>query len=192
MNELERGFREAAERWREAGVGEPVEVVYATLPSPVGELFAAATPRGLVRLAWSDAGRVGEILSELATKVSPKLVESPPDLADAGAQLEEYFAGERERFELPLDYTLALGFQRRVLRAVARIPYGETATYREIATRTGDPAAVRATGNAVAKNPIPIVIPCHRVVRSDGTLGGYGGGPGLKRFLLELEGALAD
>jgi methylated-DNA-[protein]-cysteine S-methyltransferase len=166
-----------------------VDVAYAAVDSPLGELVAAVTPRGLVRLAYED-GRFDAVLSELATRVSPRVIESPAQLDDVRRQLDEYFDGRRQRFDVPVDWTLTRGFTQRVLQSTARIPFGDLATYRDVATGAGSPAAVRAAGNALGANPMPIVVPCHRIVRTGGALGGYTGGVERKQFLLTLEGVL--
>lgn len=153
----------------------PVELVYRRIASPAGPLLAASSSRGLMMLAYRDD-------------------DAAPEDGDAAAldpvrrQLDEYFAGTRRAFDLPLDWTLVGGFARAVLEATARIPYGETRTYAQIAAEAGSPRAFRATGNALGSNPLAIVIPCHRVVGSGGRIGGYGGGLGRKRLLLDLEG----
>jgi methylated-DNA-[protein]-cysteine S-methyltransferase len=147
----------------------------------------AATAAGLLRVAY-DGG--DEVLEDLAARVSPRVLESPARLDRARRELEEYFEGRRTRFELPIDWSLARGFTRRVLDVTARIPYGELQSYAVVADRAGSPRAVRAAGNALGANPMPVVVPCHRVVRSGGGLGGYTGGLGRKEFLLRLEGRL--
>jgi len=131
------------------------------------------------------------VLEALALALSPRIVETPAPLEPVRRELEEYFAGRRRRFEISLDWTLIGGFRRRVLRATSEIPFGGVLSYGEIAAEAGSPRGSRAAGNALGANPIPIVIPCHRVLRSGGALGGYGGGLERKRLLLELEGALA-
>ena len=166
-----------------------VDVAYAPVDSPLGELVAAVTPRGLVRLAYED-GRGDAVLSELAARVSPRVIEAPARLDDVRRQLDEYFEGRRDTFALGIDWTLARGFTRRVLQSTAKVPFGELATYREVASGAGNAAAVRAAGNALGANPMPIVVPCHRVVRTGGALGGYTGGVERKEYLLSLEGAL--
>ena len=163
-----------------------VDLAYATVPSPLGELVLAASPRGLVTVAYED-GRLDDILDRLATRVSPRLLELPARLEETRRELDQYFAGRRSSFELPVDWTLIRGFTRAVLQAAARIPFGAASTYLEVATRAGSPRAVRAAGNALGANPMPIVVPCHRVLRTGGGLGGYTGGLERKRFLLELE-----
>ncbi|MCZ7525418.1 MAG: methylated-DNA--[protein]-cysteine S-methyltransferase [Acidimicrobiia bacterium] len=178
----------AAERFVTVAEREGLaDVAYATVESPVGPLLAAATPRGLVRLAFpGEAPDV--VVGQLAALVSPRVLELPRRLDGARRELDEYFAGRRRAFDLPLDWSLVHGFGRAVLRATARIPYGSTSTYARVAARAGNPRAARATGNALGANPIPIVIPCHRVLRTGGALGGYGGGLPVKELLLELEG----
>jgi methylated-DNA-[protein]-cysteine S-methyltransferase len=165
------------------------DVSYAPADSPFGPLLLAATRRGLVRLAFPEED-IDSVLERLARKISPRIVEAPALLEPARRELEEYFSGGRRRFELRLDWTLAGGFRRRVLRVTSQIPYGGVLSYAEVAADAGSPRGSRAAGNALGSNPLPIVIPCHRVLRSGGALGGYGGGPERKRWLLELEGAL--
>ena len=175
---------------RQAGASGLVDVAYAEMESPFGTLLMASTPRGLVRLAYPEEDR--EVaLEELAARVSPRLLQAPERLDDVRRQLDEYFEGERTSFDLEVDYALRRGFVRKVLRATSRIPFGEVATYRVVAKRAGNVRAVRAAGNALGSNPVPIVVPCHRVVRTGGGLGGYGGGLDRKRYLLRLEGAPA-
>src|SRR4029079_8094318 len=130
------------------------------------------------------------VLSDLAARVSPRVIEAPARLDDVRRQLDEYFAGRRHAFDLAIDWELTHGFTRRVLQSTARIPFGELGTYRSVATRAGNAAAVRAAGNALGANPMPIVVPCHRIVRTGGALGGYTGGVQRKEFLLTLEGTL--
>jgi methylated-DNA-[protein]-cysteine S-methyltransferase len=167
-----------------------VDVAYATVDTPLGTGLVAATPKGLVRVALPNE-RVEKVLAQLTEGVSPRVLEFPARLDEARRELDEYFEGRRDRFELPLDWRLSHpGFYRRVLRATARVPFGEVITYGEAAHRAGNPRAFRAAGTALGSNPIPIVVPCHRVVRAGGEIGNYGGGPRMKRFLLELEGAL--
>jgi methylated-DNA-[protein]-cysteine S-methyltransferase len=177
--------RRAAER---AGADWQADVAYALEPSPLGDLLVAVTPRGLVTVGYDDV-RLESLLDRLADRISPRVVEAPARLDPIRRELDEYFAGTRRAFDTPVDWRLTQGFTRRVLRATARIPYGAASTYRDVASRAGSGRAVRAAGNALGANPIPIVVPCHRVVRTGGALGGYGGGVERKRFLLELEGA---
>lgn len=174
-----------------AGAAGLLDVAYAETDSPFGRLLVARTRRGLVRLAYPNEDRE-DILTQLASRVSPRLLEAPQELDDVRRQLDAYFAHEREEFDLEIDYALTQGFFRKVLRATARIPYGELSTYRGVATRAGSPRASRAAGNALGSNPIPIVVPCHRVIHTTGGLGGYTGGLDRKVFLLELEGAVLD
>jgi methylated-DNA-[protein]-cysteine S-methyltransferase len=181
----------AARRFAEAAAAEgAADVAYVIEPSPVGDLFLAATRRGLLEVGYRG-DELEAYLDELVQQVSPRVLEAPGRLDDVRHQLEEYFAGGRQEFDLPLDWSLnRKGFGGRVLRATARIPFGQTVTYRDVATRAGNAAAVRAAGSAVGSNRMPIVVPCHRVLRTGGALGGYGGGLDRKRFLLELEGVL--
>ncbi|HEX4343928.1 MAG TPA: methylated-DNA--[protein]-cysteine S-methyltransferase [Solirubrobacteraceae bacterium] len=169
------------------------EVAYAVLDGPAGRLVAAATPRGLLRIAYEldDAG-LDAILDEIAARLSPRIVEAPARLDGVRRELDEYFDGRRRDFELALDWRLVrAGFARRVLEATARIPFGATSTYAGVAGAAGSPQAFRAAGNALGSNPIPIVVPCHRVLASGGKLGGYTGGLARKRLLLGIEGVPA-
>jgi methylated-DNA-[protein]-cysteine S-methyltransferase len=166
-----------------------VDVATGVVPSPFGDLLVAATRRGLVRLAYPNEDR-DHALGELARLVSPRILEAPGRTDEIRRELEEYFEGRRHRFGVGVDYALTHGFTRRVLRATARIPFGSVSTYREVAGRAGNERAYRAAGNALGSNPIPIVVPCHRVLHSGGGLGGYTGGLDRKRFLLSLEGAM--
>jgi len=171
-----------------------LDVAYATLDSPVGTLLVAVTPKGLVRLAYlDDAGGEEEasVLEQLAASVSPRVLASPRRLDEPRRELDQYFSGRRRQFEVPLDWQLTRGFARRVLEATARIPFGSTSTYRQVATEAGSPRAFRAAGNALGSNPIPIVVPCHRILHSGGGLGGYTGGLDRKRVLLAVEGSTA-
>jgi methylated-DNA-[protein]-cysteine S-methyltransferase len=179
-------LRRLSERAAEEGL---LDVAYTTTDSPFGELLLAATPRGLVRVGLPEQSADG-LLDDLAARVSPRVLEAPAELDEARRELDRYFAGRLTEFDLPLDWRLSHDFRRRVLRAINRIPYGETRTYMEVATSAGNQRAVRAAGTACGANPIPIVVPCHRVLRTGGGLGGYGGGVPMKRALLELEGAL--
>ena len=176
-----------AERAAEEGL---VDVAYATVDSPLGPLVVAATPRGLVRVAYSGFRPDAEVLEDLAGKVSPRLLEAPARLDAVRRELDEYFEGRRTDFDLPIDWALTRGFTSRVLQATARIAFGSTSTYAEVATRAGSPRAVRAAGNALGSNPLPVVVPCHRVLRTGGALGGYTGGLERKEYLLRLEGVL--
>jgi methylated-DNA-[protein]-cysteine S-methyltransferase len=165
------------------------DVSYAFEPSPVGDLLVAVTPRGLIRIAYNAEEYGDDVLDELARRVSPRVVEAPAALDPVRRELDEYFAGQRTSFDVPVDWRLHDGFSRRVLRATARIPFGNVLTYGEVAAKAGSPRGSRAAGNALGSNRIPIVVPCHRVVRSGGKLGGYAGGVKRKEYLLELEGA---
>ena len=166
-----------------------LDVAYAEVDSPVGQLLVAATPRGLVRVSFPIESSE-KVLEELAGSVSPRILESPTKLDEVRRELDRYFEGRLQDFELPLDWQLTHGFYRKVLRATARIPYGQTRSYKQMATKAGSARAVRATGSALGSNPLPIIVPCHRVLRTGGALGGYGGGLETKQALLELEGAL--
>jgi methylated-DNA-[protein]-cysteine S-methyltransferase len=166
-----------------------VDVAYTDVDSPFGPLLVAVTPRGLVRVAYPDAAE-DDVLQDMADRLSPRILRSPGRTDEVRRELDQYFDGGRHRFEIPIDWSLSHGFIRKVLRTTARIPYGDVRTYGEIAARAGSPRASRAAGNALGSNPIPIVVPCHRVVRSGGILGGYTGGVERKEFLLELEGAI--
>ena len=168
--------------------GGLLDVSYRTLDSPVGQLLLAATPAGLVRVAF-DREDHDAVLAALAALISPRILRSPRRLDDAARQLDEYFDHRRRSFDVPIDLQLAHGFRRSVITHLREIPYGSTETYAMVAAATGRPAAVRAVGTACAKNPLPLVVPCHRVVRSDGTIGQYGGGQAAKRQLLDLEAA---
>jgi methylated-DNA-[protein]-cysteine S-methyltransferase len=170
---------------RELGL---TDVSYAFEPSPVGELLVAATPRGLIRLAYNAEEHADAVLEELARRVSPRVVEAPAALDEVRRELDEYFDGKRTSFDVPVDWRLHDGFGRKVLRATARIPFGKVLTYGEVAAKAGSPRGSRAAGNALGSNRIPIVVPCHRVVRSGGKIGGYTGGIERKEYLLELEG----
>jgi methylated-DNA-[protein]-cysteine S-methyltransferase len=165
------------------------DVSYAFEPSPVGDLLLAVTPRGLIRIAYNAEDSAGTVLAELAQRVSPRVVEAPAALDDVRRELDEYFAGKRTGFDIPVDWRLHDGFGRRVLRATARIPFGNVLSYAQVAAKAGSPRAYRAAGNALGSNRIPIVVPCHRVVATGGKLGGYTGGIARKEYLLELEGA---
>jgi methylated-DNA-[protein]-cysteine S-methyltransferase len=165
-----------------------LDVAYRTLDTPVGTLLLAATRDGLLRVAYAAEGH-DRVLENLAAQVSPRILKAPRRLDDAARELDEYFAGQRHRFDLPLDYRLATGFRRKVVTYLPGIGYGHTASYAAVAAAVGSPRAFRAVGTACATNPLPLIVPCHRVIRSDGDPGPYLGGRDAKRLLLELEAA---
>lgn len=200
-DELERGLRRAAPdatldlaRFRAALADRAaaeglLDVAYAPLDSPLGTLTVMVTPRGLIRLSYPGEG-VDEHLRELVERVSPRILESPASTDEVRRQLDAYFEGRRRTFDVPIDWRLVRGFAGDVLRATARIPFGEVSSYRQVAAAAGSPNAYRAAGNALGSNPVPIVVPCHRVLHAGGGLGGYTGGLDRKRYLLTLEGVL--
>jgi methylated-DNA-[protein]-cysteine S-methyltransferase len=176
-----------AELLRRAQEEGLIDVAYTTLDGPLGTLLLATTDRGLVRVAFANESE-DDVLQELSDKLSPRVLESPARLDGVRRELTEYLEGSRRKFDLPLDWRLVRSdFSRRVLEATDRIPYGVTSTYRDVADAAGNVKAVRATGSALGSNPIPIVVPCHRVLRTGGDLGGYGGTLPRKVFLLDLE-----
>jgi methylated-DNA-[protein]-cysteine S-methyltransferase len=177
-NRLARGAEEA----------DLLDVAYRTLDTAVGALLLAATAHGLVRVAFYRQDHT-KVLESLATAVSPRILEAPRRLDPAAREIEEYLAGTRRAFDLPLDLRLARGFRLGVLRHLPEIAYGRTETYAQVAAAAGSPRAVRAVGTACSSNPLPLVVPCHRVVRSDGSYGAYAGGADLKRVLLTMEAA---
>jgi methylated-DNA-[protein]-cysteine S-methyltransferase len=168
-----------------------LDVAYTTADSPFGPLLLAQTGKGLVRVGLPNQD-ADELLVDLAERVSPRVLEAPAELDEVRRELDLYFEGKLESFGLPLDWRLSGGFRQRVLRAIDRIPYGQTRSYTEMARKAGNERAVRAAGTACGSNPIPLVVPCHRVLRTGGALGGYGGGLPMKRALLELEGVLDE
>lgn len=182
MNELHTRLATAAQR---DGV---LDVAYRIVDSPVGPLLVAATELGLVRVAFAVEGH-DDVLQRLADRVSPRILLAPGRLDVAARELDEYFAGVRTAFDLPLDWRLSAGFRSTVLHHLPEIAYGHTASYARVAELAGNPKAVRAVGSACATNPLPVVVPCHRVVRSDGAMGGYLGGVEAKHILLTLEAA---
>ena len=200
-DDLERRLRDAslpelsdldglrAELARRAADEGLLDVAYGTYESPLGGLTVMVTPRGLVRLSYPGEGLEAQ-LQELADRVSPRILEAPERTDDVRRQLDGYFTGRRRAFDVPIDWRLVRGFAGDVLRATARIPFGGVSSYREIAAAAGSPNAYRAAGNALGSNPVPIVVPCHRVLHAGGGLGGYTGGLERKRYLLELEGVL--
>ena len=199
-NGLERDIAEAAARLPAAGPSPHtmerlvrrarrenlLDVTYAQVDSPLGPLTAVTTPKGLITLAYPDRP-LDDVLAKIADEVSPRILEAPARLDPLRRELDQYFKGRRQKFDHPIDWSLTRGFFRDVLKATARIGYGKLSTYGEVAARAGNPKAVRATGNGLGSNPMPVVVPCHRVVRSGGGLGGYTGGLERKEFLLDLE-----
>ena len=179
----------AARRLAERALAEGlVDVAYATVDSPLGPLLVAGTGRGLVRLAYGDEELV---LEELAERISPRVLEAPGRMDPVRRELDEYFEGRRRSFAVPIDWSLTTAdFARRVLERTAAVPFGGTISYSEAAAAAGSPRGARAAGNALGRNRIPIVVPCHRVLHAGGGLGGYTGGLHRKEFLLRLEGAL--
>jgi methylated-DNA-[protein]-cysteine S-methyltransferase len=169
---------------REEGL---LDVAVAHVDSPIGDLLLASTPFGLVRVSFFGHD---ETLADLAARISPRILESPSELDPVRRQLDEYFDGRRRRFDLSIDWALVGDWARKVLDATAQIPFGEVRTYGEVATAAGSPTAFRAAGTALGHNPVPVVIPCHRVLAAGGKLGGYTGGTQIKEHLLRLEGAL--
>ena len=172
---------------REKGL---LDVAYGFADSPFGRLLVAVTPRGVVRVSYPER-QVEAELEDIARSVSPRILESVGDTDAIRRELDEYFEGRRRRFEVGVDLSGIEGFRRRILGATARIPFGSVRTYRDVATKAGNERAVRAAGNALGANPIPIVVPCHRVLRTGGGLGGYTGGLDRKRALLAIEGIAA-
>jgi methylated-DNA-[protein]-cysteine S-methyltransferase len=172
---------------RDAQAGCLLDIAYRTMDSALGPLLLAATPVGLLRVAFANEDR-DSVLQNLSERISPRVLESRARLDPFARQLDEYFIGRRHRFDVALDWSLSQGFRRTVLEHLnAEIDYGDTASYATLARLSGSPKAVRAVGTACATNPIPIFVPCHRVIRSDGTVGAYRGGPAAKRVLLDLE-----
>jgi methylated-DNA-[protein]-cysteine S-methyltransferase len=182
LNALHASLVDAAQR---DGV---LDVAYRILDSPVGSLLVAATELGLVRVGYAVEGH-DTVLQQLANRVSPRILLAPARLDGVARELDEYFAGARRGFDVSLDWRLSGGFRSVVLHHLPEIAYGHTASYAAVAELAGNPKAVRAVGSACATNPLPVVVPCHRVVRSDGAMGGYLGGVEAKRTLLTLEAA---
>ncbi|HEV3352194.1 MAG TPA: methylated-DNA--[protein]-cysteine S-methyltransferase [Acidimicrobiales bacterium] len=167
-----------------------LDVAYAEVDSPLGKLLVATTPKGVVRLGFHNEDH-DAVLDELADRLSPRVLEAPAKLDAVRRELDEYFEGRLRHFTAKLDWTLTgQGFRHEILRQTAKIPYGRTSTYMEMATKAGNRKAYRAAGNALGSNPIPVIVPCHRVLATGGGLGGYGGGLDVKERLLHLEGAL--
>ncbi|MFD5473681.1 methylated-DNA--[protein]-cysteine S-methyltransferase [Streptomyces sp. NPDC127105] len=182
LSRLHRRLEQAAEQ------ADLVDVAYTTIDSPVGKLLLAATPKGLVRVAYAGEDH-DRVLEALGQKLSPRILRAPKRLDEAVREIDEYFARRRQVFDLTLDLSLSRGFRRLVQTHLPEIGYGQTRSYRDMAELVGNPKAVRAVGTACATNPLPIVVPCHRVLRIDGTLGGYIGGLEAKTTLLDLEAA---
>lgn len=170
----------------DAAASGVLDVAYRTVDSPIGPLLVAATQKGLVRVAFG-LENFDAVLTALAERVSPRVLESRPRLDAVATELDEYFSGRRQGFDLPLDFAMSSGFRQEVQRYLPHIGYGQTRSYKQVAESIGNPKAVRAVGTACATNPLPVVVPCHRVLRSDGGLGGYLGGLEAKSALLELE-----
>jgi methylated-DNA-[protein]-cysteine S-methyltransferase len=166
-----------------------VDVAYGWLDSPLGHLIVAVTPRGVVRISYEGEAE-DRVLEELAAGVSPRVLRAPERTDEARRELEAYFGGQLKTFDLPIDWSLVHGFTLGVLKATAEVPYGHVATYGQMAATAGSPRAARAAGNALHINPIPIVVPCHRIVPASGGIGKYGGGEERKAFLLSLEGVI--
>ena len=173
---------------QEAEQADLVDVAYTIIDSPLGRLLVAATPKGLVRVAYASEDH-DRVLEALAEKLSPRILRAPNRLEEVAREIDEYFARQRQSFEVTLDLSLSRGFRRLVQTHLPEIGYGQTRSYRDVAALVGNPRAVRAVGTACATNPLPIVVPCHRVLRTDGTLGGYIGGLEAKTTLLNLEAA---
>jgi methylated-DNA-[protein]-cysteine S-methyltransferase len=170
-----------------AGARGLVDVAVTSMDSPIGTLLLMATPRGLVRIAFEDENR-DDVLGEVAQQLSPRILEAPRRLDPVRRELDRYFACRLRDFEVPIDWSLSREFARKVLRRTSEIPYGSVASYKDVAVGVGTPRGARAVGNALGSNPIPVVVPCHRVVLTGGAIGGYGGGLPRKRWLLALEG----
>lgn len=170
---------------RDAGL---LDVAYRTVDSPIGTLLLATTELGMLRVAFDREG-IDAVLEDLARDVSPRILRAPARLDRAARELDQYFAGDRQAFDLPLDLRLSHGFRRTVLERLTHIEYGTTASYGDVAEAAGNPRAARAVGSACRTNPLPLIVPCHRVVRSDGSIGQYLGGVEAKRLLLSMEAA---
>jgi methylated-DNA-[protein]-cysteine S-methyltransferase len=183
--------RAAARRFADRAAAEhAADLAYAVIASPLGDLLLVSGRHGLVTIHYLDES-AERSLEALAQRRSPRIVASRAAVEPWERELDEYFAGRRRRFEAPLDWEQMAPFQRRVLRATAAIPFGGTSTYSGVAAQAGSPRAQRAAGNALGANPLPIIVPCHRVLRSGGAMGGYTGGVQRKLYLLELEGVAA-
>lgn len=173
-----------------ADAADLLDVAYRVVDSPYGPLLLAATPQGIARVAFALEGH-DAVLDLLASTISPRILEAPARTDRAARQLDEYFSGQRRTFDVPVDLRLAHGFRREVVASLAQIAYGTTASYAAVAAAVGHPRAVRAVGSACSHNPLPVILPCHRVVRSDGLIGNYLGGSEMKRALLAMESAAA-
>jgi len=174
-----------------------IDVAYTTVDSPFGEMLVAGTDRGIIRVAFPHRKGTGtrdweKLLTEISEVVSPRIMEAPARLDPVRRELDAYFEGKLRDFSVPLDWRLTKGFQGKAIHQIARIPYGKTISYRDLAARAGSPRAFRAVGTACGANPLPPIVPCHRVLPASGGIGNYGGGPEMKRALLELEGALPE
>ncbi|HLS15666.1 MAG TPA: methylated-DNA--[protein]-cysteine S-methyltransferase [Beutenbergiaceae bacterium] len=180
---LQRLHTDLADRAQAEGV---LDVAYDTVQTPIGGLLLAATPGGLVRVAFESEGYAA-VLADLAGRLSPRILHAPARLAGAAEQVAEYFEGRRRQFSVDIDLSLTRGFRREVLKELQAVPFGDRVTYTALAARSGRDRAVRAAASACATNPVPLVVPCHRVVRADGSLGGYRGGLPAKERLLALE-----
>lgn len=173
---------------QQASAEHLVDLTYRLVDSPLGPLLVAGTDAGVVRLAYAVEGH-DRVLETLADRIGSRILLHPKGFDEAARELDEYFAGRRTTFDVPVDLRLARGFRLDVLRHLREITYGRTESYGQVAAAAGSPRAVRAVGSACATNPVPIIVPCHRVVRSDGALGGYLGGEAAKRWLLSHESA---
>ncbi|HEX3737107.1 MAG TPA: methylated-DNA--[protein]-cysteine S-methyltransferase [Solirubrobacterales bacterium] len=183
MTTIEKSLQTLRERAAAEGL---LDIAYTTADSPFGPLLLARTPQGLVRVGLPNED-ADTLLADLAGRISPRVLEARGRLDEERRELDDYFAGRRRHFELPIDWQLSHGFHLRARQGIAAIPFGETRTYTDLAREAGNARAVRAAGSACSRNPIPLVVPCHRVLRSDGSLGGYAGGLEMKERLLELE-----
>jgi methylated-DNA-[protein]-cysteine S-methyltransferase len=184
--DLERAVEGVLARAEKDGL---IDVAYTEIDSPFGKMLIAGSERGILWVAFPHR-EWDELLDQIAAQISPRVLEAPERLDEPRRQLDEYFEGKRREFDLPLDWRLTHGFQKRAQHAIARIPYGETRNYAWIAEKAGNPRAYRAAGTACGANHLPPIVPCHRVVPASGGIGNYGGGPEMKKALLELEGAL--
>ncbi|HEY5222208.1 MAG TPA: methylated-DNA--[protein]-cysteine S-methyltransferase [Microbacteriaceae bacterium] len=183
---MERLHRRLEESAQQAGI---LDIAYTTMDTPVGTLLLAATEKGLVRVAYENED-LDKVLDTLGTKISRRILKAPKRLDTAAFEIDEYFERKRKTFDLTLDLSLSSGFRQLVQKHLPQIGYGMTESYKQVAAIVGNPKAVRAVGSACATNPLPIVVPCHRVLRTDGTLGGYIGGLAAKTALLNMEAAV--